>query len=416
MRDLADAPAEDWQAERRGTLTEGWGAAFLSAMGEGHVRSPGRWTDTLWTLLLVMDCGLPADHPPLREAARQFIDWHLTPERAGSEKWLLTRMDLCHLGFWMRIGSYFLGADPRLRQVAEVVPRVQLDDGGWNCQVRNYPETHHSSFHTTFNVLEGLREGVAAGNVDPEPFRAYEAGALEFMLMHKMYRSHRTGEVSQGRFTHLTYPSHWHYTVLRGLDYIRSTPQIADPRLDDPLALLNSRRKDNGRWVTEKRIPGVTFFDMERFGGESRWNTLRALRVLKASPASLAWREGLPMGRPRDCGLMGTGPQNLDRMTTIYGPTTWDVYSRLDESLGPRGPDMLYDLAAEHIAEEERRQPTSKALLRVARLRRQPDDIVNWRGQETYDHIEANLHHEVFLFLRKLEPVIHVLRKQTQVT
>jgi hypothetical protein len=107
--------------------------------------------------------------------------------------------------------------------------------------------------------------------------------ALEFMLMHKMYRSDRTGEVIQQRFTHLTYPSHWHYTVLRGLDYMRSTSQIADPRVDDPLALLESRRRDNGRWITEKRIPGVTFFDMEKFGGESRWNTLRALRVLKAS-------------------------------------------------------------------------------------------------------------------------------------
>lgn len=286
MRDLADASAEDWRTERRQTLTEGWGAAFVGAMREDHEWSPGRWTDTVWTLLLVMDCGLPADHPRLHRAARQFIDTHLTPECAASEKWLLTRTDLCHLGFWLRIGSYFLGADPRLPQVADFVLRVQMDDGGWNCQIRNYPERQHSSFNTTFNVLEGLREGVAAGNVGQEAFGAYEARALEFMLMHKMYRSHRTGEVIQDRFTHLTYPSHWHYTVLRGLDYMRSTPQIADPRLDDPLALLQSRRKDNGRWVTEKRVPGVTFFDMEKFGGESRWNTLRALRVLKARTAA----------------------------------------------------------------------------------------------------------------------------------
>jgi hypothetical protein len=287
MRDLADAPAGDWQAERRRTLRGGWGAAFLDAMTEDHKWSPGRWTDTVWTLLLVMDCGLPPDHPRLHEAARQFIDTCLTSERAASETWLLTRMDLCHLGFWLRIGSYFVGADPRLRQVADVVLRVQLEDGGWNCQIRNYPERHHSSFNTTFNVLEGLREGLAAGNVDPETLRSHEARALEFMLRHRMYRSHRTGEVSQQRFTHLTYPSHWHYTVLRGLDYMRSTPQFADPRLDDPLALLSSRRKDNGRWITEKRIPGVTFFDMEKFGYESRWNTLRALRVLKARTAAL---------------------------------------------------------------------------------------------------------------------------------
>jgi hypothetical protein len=287
MRDLADAPAEMWQAERRRTLTAGWGAAFLSAMSEDHKWSPGRWTDTVWTLLLVMECGLPADHPRLHEAARQFIDTYLTSERAASEKWLLTRMDLCHLGFWLRIGSYFLGPDPRLQQVAGIVLRVQMGDGGWNCQIRNYPERLHSSFNTTFNVLEGLREALVAGNVDPDEFRVYEARALEFMLMHQMCRSHRT-EAIQERFTHLTYPSYWHYTVLRGLDYLRSTQQIADPRLEDPLRLLKSRRKDDGRWITEKRIPGVTFFDMEKFGGESRWNTLRALRVLKARTSPLA--------------------------------------------------------------------------------------------------------------------------------
>lgn len=260
-------------------------------------------------------------------------------------------------------------------------------------------------------------------------------------------------------------------------------------------------------------------------------------------------------------------------MATIYGPTTWDVYALLDKSLNPRGPDMLYDLAAHYIAEgasildagcrdaahlielarrhpmatgigvepvavhvdraraaieeaqltdritihasvvqdiplpagsidfvwcrdvlvqvddlvgglrglyrvmsseahllaynafatdllagndldmmrrhlgwlegnvrrqemeaafveagfviqhveeigtewreftEERTQPGSKALLRLARLRRRRDEIVNWRGQQIYDHLEANLHYEVFLFLGKFEPTVHVLRK-----
>jgi len=182
--------------------------------------------------------------------------------------------------------SLALGEDPLLPKVADAVLGLQLDDGGWNCQIRNYPERRHGSFNTTFNVLEGLREGVAAGYLDPAAFRDAQGRALEFMLAHRMYRSHRTGEVSDPRFTHLTYPSHWHYTVLRGLDYLRTTPQIADPRLEDPIALIGSRRRDSGRWVTEERIPGKTFFDMERFGAERRWNTLRALRVLHAREAA----------------------------------------------------------------------------------------------------------------------------------
>jgi hypothetical protein len=82
--------------------------------------------------------------------------------------------------------------------------------------------------------------------------------------------------------TRLTFPSYWHYTVLRGLDYMRTTPHMADPRLEDALQLLASQQKANGRWPVEKRIPGITFFDMEKPGSDSRWNTLRALRVFKS--------------------------------------------------------------------------------------------------------------------------------------
>lgn len=117
MRDLCGCREEEWQAERRQNVQTGWGARFLESLRPDGTWVPGRWTDTVWTLLMLMDCGLPPDHPPLRSAARQFIERNLTPERAADETWLLTRMDLCHLGFWLRIGAYFLGNDTRLTQL-----------------------------------------------------------------------------------------------------------------------------------------------------------------------------------------------------------------------------------------------------------------------------------------------------------
>ncbi len=113
-------------------------------------------------------------------------------------------------------------------------------------------------------------------------FRAAEARAAEFMLAHRLYRSDHTGEVISERFTQLTYPWHWHYTVLRGLDYLRLTPAIQDERADDAIELLLSARKPNGRWPLQKRIPGTLLVEMEKPGQESRWNTLRALRVLRS--------------------------------------------------------------------------------------------------------------------------------------
>jgi hypothetical protein len=147
--------------------------------------------------------------------------------------------------------------------------------------MRNYPNRRHSSFHTTFNVLENLRIAAQRGIVPTDAFSEAEARAAEFMLSHRLYRSDRTGEVISDRFTHLTYPWHWHYTVLRGLDYLRLTPAISDERLADPIELLRERRKPNGRWPLQKRIPGTLLVEMERPGTESRWNTLRALRVLR---------------------------------------------------------------------------------------------------------------------------------------
>jgi hypothetical protein len=96
--------------------------------------------------------------------------------------------------------------------------------------VRNGPATRHSSFHTTFNVLEGLRIAAARKAIVEPGFREAEARAADLMLQHRLFRSDRTGEVISEGFAHLTYPWHWHYTVLRGLDYLRLTPAYVLPR------------------------------------------------------------------------------------------------------------------------------------------------------------------------------------------
>ena len=147
--------------------------------------------------------------------------------------------------------------------------------------MRNRPATSHGSFHTTFNVLENARPAAAKGLVSKRAFHEAEARAVEFMLAHRMYRSDRTGDVISERFTHLTYPWHWHYTVLRGLDYLRLTRAISDERLADSIEVLRERRKPNGRWPLQKRIPGTLLVEMEKPGRDSRWNTLRALRILR---------------------------------------------------------------------------------------------------------------------------------------
>jgi hypothetical protein len=281
MRDLLDEPSEVWETERARTVSTGWVAKLLAHQGNDGEWPSGRWTASVWTLLLLTACGIPADHQSGRAPVERLLGRFMPLGEQVDGAFLLGRVDLCHLGFWLGLGAHFLGDDTRLVPLGEAVLGAQLEDGGWNCRVRRRPSTRHSSFHTTFNVLEGLRIACERGQVAEGSFRSAEARALEFMLAHRLYRSDRTGEVIADRFTHLTYPWHWHYTVLRGLDYMRLTPAIDDARLDAAIELLRGRRKANGRWPLQKRIPGTLLVEMEKPGRESRWNTLRALRVLR---------------------------------------------------------------------------------------------------------------------------------------
>ncbi len=282
MRDLLDAPQAEWEAERQRTLEEGWAAELLERRDADGEWPAGRWTASTWTLLLLVALGVPERHPAARPALIGLLDRFIPPDEEVDGVFLLQRVDLCHLAFWLGLGAYFLDDDPRLTPLAEAILSAQFDDGGWNCHMRNHPHKRHSSFHTTFNVLENVRIAVDQSVLESAAFEDAEARAAELMLAHRLYRSDRTGEVISDRFTHLTYPWHWHYTYLRGLDYLRLTPAIADQRLDDPIELLERQCKPNGRWPLQKRIPGTLLVEMEKPGGDSRWNTLRALRVLRS--------------------------------------------------------------------------------------------------------------------------------------
>jgi len=255
MRDLLDEPAAVWERERRRTLDEGWVAALLTFQDSNGEWPKGRWTDSTWTLLLLVALGLPEEHAAARGPIERLLGRFMPEEAEVDQAFLLKRVDLCHPAFWLGLAAHFLPADPRLPGLGAAVLSAQLADGGWNCHVWNHPETHHGSFHTTLNVLENVRVAVERGVVPATAFRKVELAAAEFLLAHRLYRSDHTDEVISTRFTELSYPWHWHYTVLRGLDYLRLTPAIADGRLDDPvdLCLRSAVRTGAGRYRSASR-------------------------------------------------------------------------------------------------------------------------------------------------------------------
>jgi hypothetical protein len=179
----------------------------------------------------------------------------------------------------LSILAHFHYPDPRLERLAEHLLRQQMPDGGWNCQ--SYKGATHSSFHTTLSVLEGLHLYEQLDPPGKDALRLTQAKGREFLLQHRLYRSHRTGEVVDEAMTRFAFPPRWRYDVLRALDYFAACRADRDLRLQDSLDLLVKKRLADGRWPAFRGMSGRTYFEMETPGEPGRWNTLRASRVLR---------------------------------------------------------------------------------------------------------------------------------------
>jgi hypothetical protein len=292
LRDLAGASARAVARERRRVAVEGWGARLLALQDEsgqwgGGLYTP-KWISTTYTLLQLRDMGLPARHPQALKACALLLD-RGSYRDGGFNCWRsFKHSETCVSGMVVSMAAHFGFKDERVDRMARFLLDEQMPDGGWNC--RRVHGATHGSFHTTISVLEALRlygdgRGAHAGEA-----RAAQVLGREFLLAHRMYRSHRTGKVADPAMTRFSFPPRWHYDVLRGLDYFQACRAPRDPRLQDAIGLVLRRRRRDGRWTLQNRHAGRVHFEMEPVGQPSRWNTLRCLRVLKW------WEAGLRAG------------------------------------------------------------------------------------------------------------------------
>ena len=285
MRDLTDESPDTIAAERSRVATEGWGAKLLS------LQSPaGNWGGpsedrgllvTLNSLVVLMDLGLD----PASEQARKMIDRvdkRLVFKPLKDRPFLHGETEPCINGRILALGAHFKEAnDPLARQLL----RQQLEDGGWNCEAvepsAKRPKSRRSSFHTTICVLEGLLAYEGAGRKSAAVTKARKR-AENYLLERRMMRSLRTGEVLDERWLRFSFPMFWHYDVLRGLDYLRKAGIKPDRRAAEAVETVIKRRHQNGRWPLNLVHGERISLEMETgVGKASRWNTLRALRVLR---------------------------------------------------------------------------------------------------------------------------------------
>ena len=265
--------------------TEGWGAHFLQARktnghwGRGFYQP--KWISSHYTLLDLKHLGLPPDHPAPAETIALILQHNKAEDGGINPAKTVNNSDVCVNGMFLNYACYFGADEEELQSIIDFILTQHMADGGFNCQF-NQGGAVHSSLHSTISLLEGIHEYAANGyTYRLEELQETAAQSREFILQHHLYRSDHSGEIINKRFLMLSYPSRWFYDILRALVYFQAADTPYDPRMEDALAVLRKKQRKDGTWPVQAKHVGQVHLDMEKTGGPSRWNTLRALRVLQ---------------------------------------------------------------------------------------------------------------------------------------
>lgn len=285
MRDLLDAPPGDTAGERARIATEGWGASLLDLQAEDgywggqEYGIDGDRRSVMWTLHLLRRLGIDPDAPETRSAIARVRDGVVWREW-GALPFFHGEVEECVNGGVLALAAYFGELGAGSDRIIERLLAEQLPDGGWNCEP--VEESQRSSFDSTLCVIEGLAAYERSVPGAPPEIAAFRRLGEEYLLERGLFRRRSTGEIVLPRYANLKFPPYWTYDVLRALDYFRSAHDRPDPRVADAVELVVAQRGDDGRWLAGTPWNGQVFFTVDAPEGEpSRWNTLRALRVLR---------------------------------------------------------------------------------------------------------------------------------------
>jgi hypothetical protein len=268
---------------RKRISSEGWGKKFLDARGANGHWGRGfyqpKWISSHYTLLDLRYLEIePVE--PIMETLALILNQCKAPDGSINESITRESGDLCVNGMFLNYASFWGIPKVALKSIVDHILENQMPDGGFNCEWKTKGAVH-SSMHTTISVLEGIWEYIKAGyHYRVNELKRVKEDAEEFLLMHRLFRSDKTGEIIDKKWTMLSFHSRWRYDILRALIYFVDSDTPYDPRMDDALNVLISKQRKDGTWPVQAKHPGLAHFDMEKTGTSSRFNTLRVLRVL----------------------------------------------------------------------------------------------------------------------------------------
>jgi hypothetical protein len=281
-RDLLDCSSQELANLQSRIAAEGWGKSFLERRdpatgrwGNG-IYSP-KWISTHYTLLDLKNLGIAPSNLAFQESSRILLDnlW-FNQGKVRKDRY----QDLCVCAMVMSICCYARLDSEKVNEITDYILEHHYPDGGWNCDWDHGDK--HSSIHTTLSVLEAFRDYLNNNyTYRKDEINDQIAQAQEYLLKRKLFKSLGRNEIIDEKILMLSYPSRWKYDILRCLDYFQAVGFHDDHRMDEALDIVMKKRRKDGRWPLQQKYAGLVHFDMEQTGTESRWNTLRVLRVLR---------------------------------------------------------------------------------------------------------------------------------------
>jgi hypothetical protein len=275
---------EDHPELQQKISTEGWGKKFLEKQGEnGHwglsFYQP-KWISTHYTLLDLRYLEISPSISKITGIIESIIKKNINTDGGINAGKTVIHSDVCINGMFLNYASYFKIDEEKLHSIVDFLISQQMQDGGFNCR-SNREGAKHSSLHTTLSVIEGINEYRRNGyKYRLQELNQAEAESIEFMLQHQLFMSDKTGKIIDPRFTRLSYPPRWRFDILKALDYFQLAKIKYDKRMQPAIDVLLKKQKKDEKWPLQGKHAGIVHFDMEKPGQPSRWNTLRALRVL----------------------------------------------------------------------------------------------------------------------------------------
>lgn len=246
-----------------------------TGMWGGGIYGP-KWISTTYTMIDIKNFGIDPSLQWYTQSAKLLLEelWvNYSPKKEFP-------LDLCICGFLLNLCCYGCIEHDAINDIVDLLLDYQMHDGAWNCDLVHKP--HHSSLHTTINVLEGFLEYKQNGyTYRLDEIEKQVADAHEFMLCHRLFKSDKTGGVINKAFTMLSYPARWKYDVLRAMDYFVKYGVDYDERMADAIEVIKKKQRKDGTWPVQQKYSGRIHFDYEKTGSSSRINTVRVLRVLK---------------------------------------------------------------------------------------------------------------------------------------